>query len=102
MRDYYAEYIGKKSENMTETELTKLTKAENNPFVSFVSEQTDVNLKKFCLDDLLKNVEMKEQFEFEIEERTAIMIFDGGMSEAEAIKLARENVKQTWLAHFGE
>lgn len=106
MRDYYAEYIGRKSENISETKVSKVSKGktekEKEAFDTFDTEHTDINQKNVCLDDLLKNDEMKAQFEFEVKERTAIMIFDGGLSEIEASKLSRENVTQTWFNLFSD
>lgn len=60
-------------------------------------------LKRQKLETLLStNAEMKEQFEFEVSERIAIMMFDGKSIGIEVVKLARKVVFQTWLSLFGE
>lgn len=51
---------------------------------------------------LLSRPDLREQFEFEVEERIAIMIFDGGLSESEAVTLARATTFQIWLNLFAE
>jgi hypothetical protein len=105
MRDYYSEFVENKSGNTEETELTKLTKltkAQNTPFVSFVSEQTQANGINFNLDELLEKPELKAQFEFEVSERTSIMIFDGGLSETEAAERSLSYVVENWLSLFAE
>jgi hypothetical protein len=97
MRDYYAEYLEKNPEDKRESELTKLTKAQNNPFVSFVSDQIGINQKVNSLDELLEDPEMRDQFEFEIEERTAILIYENELPEDEAKKSAQTIVEQVWM-----
>lgn len=60
-------------------------------------------LKRQKLETLFEtNAEMKEQFEFEVSERIAIMQYDGKLSEDEAQKLARKSTFQVWLSLFGE
>lgn len=95
MRDYYAEYIRKKSQNISETKVSKVSKGqfedEKEAFDTFDTEHTDINQKIFCLESLLSaDEDLREQFEFEVLERIAIMIFDGKIDEKEAIALARK------------
>jgi hypothetical protein len=51
---------------------------------------------------LLSDQELREQFDFEVEERTAILIFDANTLEGEAAELARSFTFQTWLGLFTE
>lgn len=106
MRDYYAEYVGEKNGNTSGSRVSKVSKGDeegkSNAFDTFDTEQSDVNQKKFSLEELLENSEMREQFEFEIEERTAVLVYESGMPETEAIVAARENVKQVWFGLFKE
>ncbi len=51
-----------------------------------------------CL--LSENKELQEQFDFEVEERIAIMIFDGEINSNEAEILAFENTLRTWISLF--
>src|SRR5690554_2077995 len=54
-------------------------------------------IQKAKLDSLLSgNDELREQFYFEVEERTAIMIFDGESNEAEVKALAYQTTLETW------
>ncbi len=79
---------------------TKLTDNLRN-FIWEQKEKLVLELRTRKLDSLLSSdSDLREQFEFEIEERTAIMIFDGGLSETEAVKLARENVTEIWFDLF--
>ena len=48
------------------------------------------------------NPEMKEQFEFEVLERIAIMTLDGKVLEIEAIRLANETTFNLWISLFGD
>jgi hypothetical protein len=66
--------------------------------LELVSELKWQNLETLLSTD----AEMKEQFEFEVSERIAIMQFDGELSEDEACKLARKTTFQMWLSLFGE
>lgn len=65
------------------------------------SQLTD-SLRNFIRENKAKIVselqEMKQQFEFEVSERVAIMIFDGKLSENEAIELSGKNTFQMWLS----
>ena len=106
MKDYYADFLIKNSENIPESKVSKVSKGsfegENGAFDTFDTECSDVYLKIFSLDELLENDELREQFEFEVEERTAIMIFDGEMLESEAATFARANVERIWLSLFAD
>src|SRR5687767_1018467 len=97
MKDYYTDFIKKNSGNIPESKVSKVSEPS---FDTFDTEYTYVNPEKFSLDELLKDEEMREQFEFEIEERTAILIFEEGISETQAPILARQSVEETWLALF--
>ena len=58
---------------------TKLTDNLRN-FIWEQKEKLVLELRTRKLDSLLSSdSDLREQFEFEIEERTAIMIFDGGL-----------------------
>lgn len=104
MRDYYAEYLTKNNENMSESKMPKVpkgvTEGENQTFGTFGTEHFGENPENFCLEKLLENPELKTQFEFEIEERAAIIAVEQILTEAEACWLARENVIETWRGLF--
>ncbi|HXH68735.1 MAG TPA: hypothetical protein VNI60_00160 [Pyrinomonadaceae bacterium] len=72
-------------------------------FIRLNKQQILAELRKIKLDSLLsENDALSEQFEFEVEERTAIMIFDGEVEETEANTLAFETTLEIWLSLFGE
>ncbi|HRH40362.1 MAG TPA: hypothetical protein PKY82_01870 [Pyrinomonadaceae bacterium] len=105
MKDYYAEFIEKKSVNITETKVSKVSKghfeSKKETFDTFDTERSRINQKKSFLESLLlSNSILCEQFNFEVEERTAIMIFDDGLPESEAINLAHQTTFQVWLELF--
>ena len=55
-------------------------------------------MTKAKLREKLRNdPDLLAQFRFEIEERTAIMIYDGNVPETEAGALAQEDVLNNWL-----
>lgn len=70
----------------------------------FITEQKESLIQELQTETLNKlftqNPDLQEQFEFEIEERTAIMIFDGKLSEENAKQLAKETTTDIWLKIF--
>ena len=63
-----------------------------------VSEICNQSLESlFASDD-----DMRQQFNFEVEERAAIMIFDGSFSEEDAIDQAYSLTAQLWFELFCE
>ena len=72
-------------------------------FIRLNKQQILMELRKIKLDFLLSETDaLREQFEFEVEERTAIMIFDGEVEETKANSLALETTIETWLSLFDE
>ncbi len=72
-------------------------------FIRLNKQQILAELRKIKLSSLLsENDALRKQFEFEVEERTAIMIFDGEVEETEANSLAFETKLEIWLSLFGE
>lgn len=72
-------------------------------FIRLHKEEIVSELRACKLESLFSaNPDLREQFEFEVNERAAIMIFDGGLPEAEAISLSREDVSKIWFSLFGE
>jgi 1,2-phenylacetyl-CoA epoxidase catalytic subunit len=49
---------------------------------------------------LMQNDELREQFQFEVAERTAIMIADGNIPEIEAVTLAEQTTAEMWKDLF--
>ncbi len=84
MLDYYQLFLGKYSGNTQKHEPTKPTKAPFAPFVGSVlnenPEKSTGSYRERRPDQL--SVEKNEIFE----ERIAIMMYDGGLSEVEAIR----------------
>ena len=97
MRDYYAEYLIKNSGNMPESKVSKVSEP---PFDTFDTNIIQVNQDFLSLETLLEDSGLRDQFDFEVKERIAIMMFDSGMSEAEATYQARKCVEETWLGFF--
>lgn len=52
MRDYYAEFLEKKQGNVSVNEVSKVSKAPNYPFDTFVTSQTSTNQDNFFADTL--------------------------------------------------
>lgn len=81
----------------------KLLTDDLREFISRNKSQIIIELREAKLNSLLlENDELQEQFNFEVEERTAIMIFDGEINETEAERLALRNTLENWLSLFGE
>ena len=101
MRDYYSEYLGKKLQNVTETEVSKVSKGAfpvgRDPFDTF---DTSVSYK---IPEIFRThfaslaAEARQQLLFEIEERIAIMMLDGGMPENDAHSGAVADVLRAWF-----
>jgi hypothetical protein len=82
------------------TPKTKLTDNLRN-FIASNKDRIILELRTRKLESLLSSdPDLREQFEFEVSERIAIMIFDGGLSESEAVKQAKESTFQIWLNLF--
>jgi hypothetical protein len=104
MKDYYADFLTKNFQNTSESEVSKVSKVvekdEKGAFDTFDTTSTNKIQKNILLAELFKNTELKKQFEFEVKERTAIMLADGVLSECEAFALARRDVEETWFGLF--
>ena len=72
-------------------------------FIRSHKEEIVSELRAGKLESLFSvNPDLQEQFEFEVNERAAIMVFDGGLSETDAAILSREDVTRIWFSLFGE
>ena len=101
MRDYYSEYLGKKLQNAPETEVSKVSKGCSSPGnapldtfdTSFSYGIPGIFGSRFSSLD----ADSRQQLLFEIEERIAIMMFDGGLGETEANAAAVADVLPGWF-----
>src|SRR5688572_7940290 len=82
MLDYYQAFIGKYSGKTHKHEPTKPTK---DPFARFVGSEVSESPEKSAGNSPLSPDQLLEENQI-FEERVAIMMFDGGLSEAEAIQ----------------
>ena len=111
MRDYYLSYLGKKTEIPPRCEGAKGAEGAYAPSAPSVGRDIPENFthevpsapsltydfpENFSSEDLFITPEELEQFFFEIEERIAIMVYDGGMPEDEAEVNARADVHSAW------
>lgn len=73
-------------------------------FIQQNKTQILTEVRKAKLDSLLSaNNELQEQFNFEVEERAAIMIFDGDETdETKAENIAFETTLGIWVGLFSE
>ena len=114
MRDYYSAYLTKNIEISQGSEGAKGAEGAYAPFAPslpwdipenfspeipsapFAPSLNDDIPENFSTEDLVLAPEDLEQFFYEIEERIAIMIYDGGMPEEEAEVSARDDVQSAW------
>jgi hypothetical protein len=83
MRDYYLNFVSNQGEKTQNRTKTKGTKGAEDPFVPFApSVDSEYSEKLVSECALNSNVPKNDIFE----ERVAIMMFEGGLSEAEAIQ----------------
>ncbi len=103
MKDYYAEYLNKKNRNVLETLVPKVSKGVIQPLKeAFDTKHPDEYSKKFLENLFANSPDLRDQFEFEIQERIAFMTIDGGLPETEAEKAATETTTDIWLKIFTE
>ena len=88
MRDYYKEFNSTNWENVPNSEPTKPTKGS---FVGFVGSVSDGFSENSGSDCIVFTQDFPSSFDEIREERIAIMMFDGGLSEADAIRYVIEN-----------
>ena len=91
MRDYYSEFVTSRYEKTQKPPFTEGTKGAEAPSVPFApsvySEYSESSAATDADAVQSANVPRNEIFE----ERVAIMIYDGGLSEAEAIQYLVNN-----------
>jgi hypothetical protein len=97
MKDYYVDFLVKNSGNTPESEVSKVSEP---PFDTFDTYTTQTNDSFLSLERFLEDPKLRDQFDFEVEERTAIMMFDSELRETEAKYLARKCVEEIWIGLF--
>ena len=105
MRDYYSEYLGKKLQDTPVKEVSKVSKGcsshGNIPFDTFDTSFPYGIPEIFGSQFSSLDADSRQQLLFEIEERIAIMMFDGGLSETDANAAAVADVLRGWFGLLG-
>lgn len=69
-------------------------------FDTFDTSILDDYPKNQTLADVLADHDQRTQYEYELEERAAVMEYDGGLDRDEAERRAKVEVDSIWLARF--
>lgn len=116
MKDYYADFLEKNRKNVSVYEVSKVSKATKRPFDTFDTKQTNTNSQNFSpaeieprneaaqlreynqfvelynhtVDLILSDSDLFAEFETILDERKAILMIDGEVSEADAESYVRQ------------